>query len=68
MLKNDHMTCDLKMRKTMFPLQVCKIFLFQIEKPPHVSIKTFLQYMGVFAKLTCIHIFNLQFQFVQFEG
>ncbi len=35
-----------------FPLQFCKLFLFTLpEKPPHASVKTFLRYMAIFAKI-----------------
>ncbi len=30
-------------------------FFQLLEKPPHVSVKTVLRYMGVFAKLTFFH-------------
>ncbi len=60
-LKNDYLTfyirhVSCKCAKKRFHCSYAKYSFFELpEKPPHASVKTFLRYMGVFAKLTRFH-------------
>ncbi len=61
-LKNDymtfyicHVTCKCGKKKRFHCTSANYSFFELPEKPPHVSVKTFLRYIGVFAKLMGFH-------------
>lgn len=49
--KKDHVTFKYATLPVMFPLQFCEYSFIELPEKLHVSIQTFLWYIGVFAKL-----------------